>query len=159
MSPTEFICGLMRHDTDALGFIPKPAIQERWIHQGNYIIQTNRFGAPVGYLLHGPVNDQRTMYVNQACIEMSKRNRGFGQAAVKTLVERAVKAGATTILLRCARDLNAVEFWISCGFDPIAVTPGGARRQRMIIQFEKRLPSHQEQLTGGTLPNSRRPNA
>lgn len=158
MSPTEFICGLMRQDSDALGFIPKPAIDARWIQQGNFIIQTDRFGGPVGYLLHGPVNDARTMHINQACIEMTKRNRGFGQAAVAKLVKRAVKAGATNILLRCASDLDAVEFWISCGFVPIAIRPGGARRRRTIIQFEKSLHSPQKKSDSGPLPAGLRPN-
>lgn len=159
MTDLEFICGLMRHNTDALGFIPRPALLERWIKQGNYIIQRDRFAKPIGYLLHGPVNDERTLYINQACIELDKRNRGFGKTALNTLLNRAIEAHATTILLRCATDLDAVEFWMSCGFNPIAITPGGARRHRTIIQFEHRLPQDKQESDSALRPEALRPNA
>lgn len=159
MHPTEFICGLMRQNTDELGFIPNTAIADRWVAQDLYVLQKNRFGKPVGYILHGKVNDDHTMYIHQACIELDKRNRGFGKAAVARVVKRAIQHKARTILLRCASDLDAVSFWQSCGFTPIAVTPGGARRQRTIIQYEMNLPEAPRQLDSGLPREALRPNA
>lgn len=158
MDPTEFICGLMRHNSDALGFIPSTAIAGRWVKQGTYILQKNRFGKPVGFLLHGNVNDDKTLYIHMACVEIDKRNRGFGKSAVAQLVKRAMQGGARTILLRCASDLDAVSFWQSCGFIPIAVTPGGTRRQRTIIQYEMTLPAAPRKLDSGPRREALRPN-
>lgn len=154
----DFICGLMRHNSDALGFIPSTAIAGRWVEQGTYILQKNRFGKPVGFLLHGNVNDDHTMYIHMACIEINKRNRGFGKAAVAHLIKRALRGRARTILLRCASDLDAVSFWQSCGFTPIGVTPGGTRRQRTIIQYEMTLPQTPRRLDSGRLRDGLRPN-
>ena len=136
MDPTAFICGLMRKNTDALGFIPETAIQRRFVPAGNYVIQHNRHGKAIGYLVHGPVDAFRILHVHQTCIELDRRNRGFGQAAVKTLIERATRHQARRILLKCAADLEAIPFWISTGFLPTHVATGGRRRQRKLVYFE-----------------------
>lgn len=140
MNPTEFICGLMRQNTDALGFIPRSYIQRYFIPRYLYVIQLNRFRKPIGYLLHGPVNRHGIMHIHQACIELDKRNRGFGLAAVQRVINRAKRQHAHTILLRCAADLDAVLFWRAIGFQPTHLSPGGARRRRTIVNFRLELP-------------------
>lgn len=142
MEPADFICGLMRRNTDALGFIPEPTIRERFVKRGMFVIQTNRFRKPIGYLIHGPVHPDRTLHIHQACIELDRRNRGFGQQAVAELLTRAKAKGARTIFLRCASDLDAVLFWSSCGFIPTGIKPGGARRHRTLIEYELHLTDH-----------------
>lgn len=136
MNPADFICGLMRRNTDALGFIPEPTIRHRFVKRGMYVIQKNRFGHWIGYIVHGPVHPDKTMHIHQACIELDRRNRGFGARAVATVIERACHAHAQTILLRCASDLEACSFWQSLGFIPTHLAPGGARRQRNLIHFK-----------------------
>lgn len=135
MNPTEFICGLMRENTDAVGFIPRPTVLKEFILKDRYILQVNRFGKVVGYLLHGPTRPDRHMKIHQACIRLDKRNHGFGVAAVRTLFARALKRQALTITLHCADELEATLFWCKCGFVPIDYRPGGKRRRRAIITF------------------------
>lgn len=136
MDPADFICGLMRRNTESLGFIPRPTIRDRFVKRGMYVIQTNRYGQPIGYLIHGPVHPDKTLHIHQACIELDRRNHGFGRQAIETLVQRACLAGARTILLRCASDLESVIFWQTLGFEPTRLAPGGAKRNRSLIHFK-----------------------
>lgn len=163
MDPADFICGLMRRNTDAVGFITRPTIEKRFVPKGHYVIQRNRHGQPIGYLLHGPVHPDGTLHVHQACIELDRRNRGFGHQAVRTLIERAIRHHARTILLRCAADLEATTFWTACGFLPFALSPGGKRRQRTILHFSLELQEGQPAVNGfsdsGPHPASLRPKA
>lgn len=135
MTDVDFICGLMRKNTDSVGFITRPTVEQRFVPRGHYVIQRDRFRRPIGYLIHGPVHPDGHLQIHQACIELDRRSRHFGQVAVETLIERAVRRGARTITLRCARDLEAVNFWLALGFVPYAIERGGARRRRQIIRF------------------------
>lgn len=135
MDTVDFICGLMRTDYPALGFIPEPTIEHQYIAQNRYILQVDRYGRKVGYLLHGAIHCGRPVVVSQAMIDYDFRLRGHGQAAVAELIRRATIGGASSIALRCAADLPAVQFWQSCGFQVASIEPGGQRRNRMIIRF------------------------
>jgi len=140
MDPTDFICALLRQNTDALGFIPRPTIEHRFVPRNLYILQRNRFRKPIGYLLHGPVHTDGRLFIHQTCIDLDRRNRGFGRQALRTLIDRAARNGANRITLRCAADLDAVAFWAQSGFLRTHITTGGARRNRTIIHFELRIP-------------------
>lgn len=136
MHDEDFIIGLMKTETDALGFIPSPAIRSRWIPKGRYIIQHDRRGRRRGYLLHGPAKRGHELYVNQVCIEYDHRLRGYAFLAVQELFNRAQNAGCTGINLRCAADLSANWFWLATGFTLTAVIPGGKRRGRDICVYQ-----------------------
>lgn len=136
MHPTAFIVGLMRENTNELGFIPTPTVQHQFVANDRFILQLNRFRKPIGYLLHGPCHDDGRMYVAQACIQLDKRHRGFGSAVVEQIIRRAAAANATDIFLRCALELDACQFWRSAGFTPVEILPGGRRRRRTIIRFQ-----------------------
>ncbi len=135
MTDSTFICGLMRANTNSLGFIPRPTIQNRFIPRGHYIIQRDRRAKPIGYLIHGPVHPDGTLYIHQTCIELDRRNRHFAHQALTTLLARALNHNAHRILLRCAADLPAVTFWAHLGFRATHISTGGRRRQRSIIHF------------------------
>jgi len=141
MDDADYIIGLMRENTDAVGFIPAPAIRERWARTGNYVLQTTCLGRPRGYLLHGPAKPGRPLHINQACIDYDHRLRGFGLLAVREVLERAEQAGCTSLQLNCATDLAATHFWIAAGFRPIGIRPGGTSRRRTVLLFQ--LPLHQ----------------
>ncbi len=141
MTETDFICGLMRYNTDALGFIPRPTIEHRFIPRGHYLIQRNRFGKPIGYLLHGPVHPNGNLFIHQTCIDLARRNKHFGHQLTQTLLARAASHHAKLIRLRCATDLDAIAFWTALGFDPKETTQGGHRRQRHVTRLELILPS------------------
>lgn len=135
MDITNWIVGLMRHNYEAVGFVTEPTVRDRYVALGRYVLQTDERGKAVGYLLHGPCKPGRTMTIIQHCIELDKRNRGYGQAAVQEVVRRAKLLNAAGIRLRVASDLEAVQFWQSCGFVPYDVVPGGKKRNRMIIKM------------------------
>lgn len=135
MDATEFIVGLMKENTDALGFIPRPAIVKQFTNLDRFIIQRNRFRKAIGYLLHGPVHPDGRLIIHQACIRLDKRNSGFGRQVLLELLCRAARGRAKRIDLRCAWDLDAVTFWYLHKFNPTAVAPGGRRRRRTIIHF------------------------
>lgn len=142
MNPTEFICSLMRQNTNALGFIPRPYLQTYFIPKYLYVIQQNRFRKPVGYILHGPVSKNGILTIHQACIDLDKRNRGFGLQAVQRVIKRAAHDRAGTIRLRCADNLEAIAFWRAIGFRATHITTGGLRRQRSLVHFSLPLSTH-----------------
>jgi GNAT superfamily N-acetyltransferase len=135
MDTADFICGLMKQNTDALGFIPSTTIESRFVAREWYIMQRDERGKPVGYLLHGPVRQGQPCYVSQHCIELDKRLRGYGARAVHVLIDRCQQVGASSIYLRCGEDLPALQFWQALGFRVLEIIPGGERRQRMIVRM------------------------
>jgi len=135
MDDTSFIIGLMKTETDALGFIPSTAIQSRWIPKGHYIIQKDSRGKRRGYLLYGPPKAGRDLHVNQVCIEYDQRLRGFAFLAVRELINIAHDADCAAITLRCASTLPANWFWMAIGFQLIGITAGGLRRGRTISTY------------------------
>lgn len=159
MNPAEIICKLMNQAREPLTILPSPAALESWTAQGNFILQLDASGPPVGYLLHENVSDQKTMYVNHASLDLNARHRSSAAAAIARLVTRAETAKATTVLFSCNADLATIEFWKDCAFVAIAATPSLVQAHRMIVQLEKRLPCRQQELAGRTPPDSRRPNA
>lgn len=152
MQDAEFIIGLMRTATDALGFIPAPDIKRRWVARRQYILQLDRHGRKRGYLLHGPPHADKPLHINQAVIQHEHRLRGYATLALRELLERAHAAGSTEILLRCAADLEANAFWLSSGFTPYATLPGGKRRNRQIIAYRLKLPKLQTPIIAFSRP-------
>jgi len=135
MTDADYIIALMRTETDALGFIPDSAIRSRFAPQGLYIIQHDRHGHRRGYLLHGPPKNGQPLHIHQACIDRDHRLRRHATAAVTKLIRRAMLAGSTALLLRCALDLQANAFWQALGFTLTHITQGGERRNRLIAHY------------------------
>lgn len=132
MELSNWIAGLMRLDYDALGFIPQPTIEYRYIKRSDYILQCDERGKAIGYLLHGPIRQGAPAHVVQHCIELDKRNRGYGHLAISELIRRCSMIGASSIRLRCATDLPSIEFWKSAGFSVAHIEGGGKARHRQI---------------------------
>jgi len=139
LDDASYIIGLMKHNTNALGFIPSTAIRNRWIQSGNYVIQRNSRGRPRGYILHGSPVRGRPLFINQACIDFDFRLHGFGLLAVRDVVARALHAGATSIELNCRDDLEATAFWEAAGFTLVGARPGGKRRGRYVLHYRAEL--------------------
>lgn len=138
MDDLAFIVGLMRKNTDALGFIPITSIKTNYIDKGRYVLQTDRRGRKVGYLLHGTIKAGKPVVITQHVIEYDKRLQGFGWDAFRQFVKRCATFQASLISLKCGSDLPAVQFWQSCGFMTTNIILGGIRRKRII--FEMQLP-------------------
>jgi len=143
MTDADFIIALMKTESDAVGFIPAPAIRNRWIPLGRYIIQHDRHGRRRGYLLHGPPRSGQPLYVHQCVIDVDHRLRGYAALAIRTLVQRGLHAHCSRIRLTCAHRLAANDFWRSQNFNSIAAKPGGDRRGDLLIVYELQLPQKQ----------------
>lgn len=135
MDIANWIAGLMAENTDALGFIPNTTLKTRYIAKSRYVLQADERGRTVGYLLYGALRYGQPVVIAQSCIQYEKRLRGYGEKAFLELLRRCRLAGASSIHLRCADDLPAVQFWQSLGFQILKIEPGGARRGRMIVKM------------------------
>lgn len=130
----EFVIGLMKQNTDALGFIPETTVDQRYIRQGRFIIQ-KRNGNPVGYVLHGKPTAGGVLSIAQAVIDYDFRQRGHGMDAISTLIDRAKAVNCRAIKLRCADDLQANSFWQQIGFELCRVDSPSNRRRRRINTY------------------------
>lgn len=140
MDDAHYITALMRRDTDALGFIPAPALHDRILRHGRYLIQHDAQGNRRGYLLHGPPIAGKPLRVYQVCVDLDHRRILYATRMVRQLIERARRAGATDILLRCATDLDANAFWRAVGAQPVGLVQGGQRRRRWITLYSLPVP-------------------
>ena len=123
----------MRENYEAVGFIPQTTVANRYVADNQYILQNDERGRAVGYLLHGKLSYAKSAVISQHCIQYEKRLRGYGQEAFREFLHRCEVAQVSSIHLRVAQDLPAVEFWQSCGFVPVSIVPGGERRNRYIV--------------------------
>lgn len=134
MSDLDFILALMRQNTGAVGFIPSTTLQVRYIPRQQYIIQRDNRGRNVGYILTGSYVPGRLLHIQQAVIELDKRNRGFGETAIQTILDRAIQTNMRGIVLRCAEDLDSNQFWQALGFEHTnTVYPENRRRRALNI--------------------------
>lgn len=150
----------MRENYEAVGFIPQTTVANRYVAENQYILQNDERGRAVGYLLYGKLAYAKPVVVSQHCIQYEKRMRGYGQLAFREFLRRCEIAQVSSIHLRVAQDLPAVEFWQSCGFVPAHVVPGGESRNRSIVvmrlalalPFIALLSNNRLQRTGGDSP-------
>ncbi len=133
--PTSWITGLMRENCESVGFLTYESVRDQYVANGRYVLQADEAGRTVGYLLHGAPRVGRSLNVAQHCIEYDRRRHGYGEQALKALIERAERAGASAIRARVATELDALHFWRAQGFQVRDIVPGGARRGRSIARL------------------------
>lgn len=134
MDDLDFILALMRQNTNELGFIPSSTIETHYLRGGQFIIQNNHVGKPVGYLLHGKPTPGGILTVAQHCIEMDKRDKGYGRETVEELIERAQQKNCRAVKLRCAEGLPSNEFWQALGFELTnTVYPDNSRKRAVNV--------------------------
>jgi len=131
----EYVVALHRTESDALGFIPAPAIERRYLATGDHEWVTDRHGRRRGYLLHGPARWGKPLHIIQTCVEPDFRLRHFAAAAVERIAEKGRLAGSTELRLRCALDLPANAFWLALGFQLLQFAIGGQVTMRTIAEY------------------------
>lgn len=111
--PLPYAESLMRQNYEAVGFIPRPRM-EQYALRGQLLVETEN-GDPCGYLVFG-AEAWPYMRVYQAVIQYDARRREHGLALVARLVAIGRERGAAAISLWCADGLEANDFWKSVGF-------------------------------------------
>lgn len=140
MDISSWIVGLMKENSNQVGFIPSTTVQNRYVANEQYILQCDDVGNPVGYLLHGPIKYGMKVVVSQHCIQYEKRLQGYGSLAFQELLDRTELINASSIHLRCADNLPAMHFWKAVGFSEIYTIPGGRSRSRRVTKMIYKLP-------------------
>lgn len=132
---THWIAGLMREHSDALGFLPYESLEGQYLRHGRYVLQHDEAGRRVGYLLHGKPQYGRSLNVAQHCVQHERQRHGYGEAALRALIDRAERAGCSAVTARVGTDLEALGFWLAQGFEVRDVVAGGERRGRQIARL------------------------
>lgn len=142
MDDLDFIIGLMREDYDAVGFIPATTIEHRYLADNRYVIQTDRQGRRLGYILHGKPTAGGILTIAQHLIDYDFRERGYGREAFDVVKGRALEAGCRAIRLHCAEDLASNLFWRAMGFEHVhTLTPDNKRRRAINVYWLDLWPS------------------
>ncbi len=121
-----YICDLMAKNYEAVGFLPRPRLEE-YVRRGQVLLQTEN-DEPCGYLAFG--NGWPSLKVYQCCIQYDARRLDHATDLVLRLIAVARERGCTSISLWCADDLDANSFWRAAGFKFGGQRDNGNRRGR-----------------------------
>lgn len=116
-----YVVHLQKRNTDALGFLPRVALEEK-IRLGRVWLAREN-DEPAGFLHHGTLATPEVR-VFQAAIQYDARRRHLGLSLVGDLLARATAAGARGVSLRCLSFLDANTFWRQAGFTLMTSEPG-----------------------------------
>lgn len=155
----QFIGHTVNQNPGNLEYLPKSVIIDRWVRDGLYVMQRDLQHQPIGFLLHGTVNDDRSLYIHHSRLNLDPKNQLSARRAVTQLVKRACTADAETILLRCASTLETIQFWHSLAFIPVAISEAGARNPMTIVQYECTLGPRPRLPASGVRPEPLQPAA
>jgi N-acetylglutamate synthase-like GNAT family acetyltransferase len=135
-----YIISLAKRNTDALGFLPRPALDYYTLQGGVLIGEENADEA--GFVVRRKVLsiDTRCSAILQACVQLDARRRALGLALVAQAAADAAAEGRSILQCWCAADLEANDFWRAAGFKAITTRPGGRARSRTHVLW--RLPLH-----------------
>jgi hypothetical protein len=128
-----YVFSLARKHSEALGFLPPPAL-EQYMNMGSvWLCQENSAEAGFLVLRHELRLDQRCAAIIQACVQTDAQRRHHGLAMVAEAAAASRKSGRTILQCWCAADLESNDFWRAAGFAPMATRDGGRRRNRQHI--------------------------
>jgi GNAT superfamily N-acetyltransferase len=102
---------------------------------GTIIPQIEPGGDLVGFIMHGPCRRARPCVVWQCAVRSDARRLRSATLVVSRLVCHAAAAGCSAVTLRCAADIEAVQFWKANGFEAETVETGVSGRS--MIRFLK----------------------
>lgn len=139
MSDVEFLVALQRRFSDAVGFLPRAALEEFVSNRRYFLAREN--AEECGAILWRPrmrcLPEAATIVAAMVCQDVQRREHGLG--LVRQVCVEAAGAGRLFVQAWCAADLEAVEFWRAAGFAPIGVRNGGNRRSREVVLFRRSL--------------------
>lgn len=116
----KFIIHLQKQHSEALGFLPRKAIQTYLASERILLGQENECQA--GYILGRPQMryDTRIAPITQCAVSMDLKRRHLGLGMVEAWATAAFLNGKQCVQCWCADDLDASMFWPAAGFTAIA---------------------------------------
>lgn len=127
------ILGHARCATDEIGFIPRPAA-EFYFSRGRYQILHDGDQVLAWCLTIRRPYETRVL---QLFTPDDLRRQLFATALTAAVESDAAAAGADSVTLRCADDIDGHKFWSSLGYAQEKTRPRQNRRKRAITRFRK----------------------
>jgi hypothetical protein len=131
---SRFVADLQRKHSDALGFLPRVAI-DTYVASGRVLIGREN-DDHAGYILgrNSLRYDRRIAPITQAAVCMDARRRHLGLALVEAWCSAAYQDGRSCVQCWCADDLESATFWPAVGFTAIARRwPQNSRRRSLTL--------------------------
>ena len=135
MDDLAYIQGLMREEHDKVGFLPLPAVRDRYLKTGHVLWIPGRDACRHGYILHATPGLRRYLSINQCVVEHDHRRKHNAAEAIQKLIDQARAAGVWFLRCHTALDLDATELWTFLGFQLVGLDPGSAHTRRVIGEF------------------------
>lgn len=134
-----FVLHWMRKEHDALGFMPREAVQTK-LARGDVVVATEN-GELAGYCLFGKsyAHARFIRPIFQACVDFDARRQKLGLELVGAVERDAVEQGQSLVRLWCRASLPANVFWKAAGYELAGQREGGAKRKTPCNLWVKRV--------------------
>lgn len=135
----KFVDDLQKKHAKCVSFLPAVAL-EKYITQGKVKLASEN-GDPCGYFLGNErlTYEPRIRPIFQTAIAFDAQRRAHGMALVELAGRSALDNGQMVLQANCREGLEANEFWLAAGFQPIAKIYHFASRGRWLICWRKAL--------------------
>lgn len=143
---TSFVLALQKQFANALGFLPRQAIEE-YIARGRILI-TQDNDQHAGYVL-SPRRLRCSPHVTpivQTAIHFDAQRRHLGRHLIEHVAHAAQADGQSMLQAWCRRGLDANAFWQSLGFTAVGVRRPKTSRGEPLILWRLPLNAHGNQL-------------
>jgi len=115
-----------------LGFVPRAAVHYH-IEHGHYTLLVLRGQLAAFSLTTG--GKQSPVRIIQHAVDDELWRLGYGQRLLEANALKATRCPRTQLVLTCRDGLLANDFWQATGGTLNAVSPGGHRRQKMLLHW------------------------
>jgi len=129
-SKLEYIVNLHKKNSNSLGFIPKPRIEEYL--RNEQVFFEYEGGLEGGFCIIGS-GKGKTLKIYQHCIEQDLRRLQHGKELFNKIECEAQKKGYENIHLRCRENLESNKFWAALGFNFMYLEPKITQRTNIGI--------------------------
>ncbi len=127
-----YVVNLQKQWTNAVGFLPKAALQ-RYIHADQCLVARVN-GQHAGYI-NWCCRPDGLLTVPQVAISPELLRSSLGSAIITTLKQAAVHGGCSHLRLKSRSDLDCNQFWPQHGFTPTSVILRPSSRGLPLIEW------------------------
>ena len=128
-----FIDSEARKGTNQIGFIHRSKV--RWLAERGQagIVEGNN--DPVGFVLHGRTPPDLQIY--QVWMRLDARRHLYASLMIQHVEWFARVRNCRRVVLRCATDLEAFDFWLAMGFTIAGIDATPNCRRRTVTIFSR----------------------